>query len=64
MTKKVRVENADTSDWKVVVDIYDRKGPTCDPSSDNLVETRKIHYPTQLAELYIHSSRYLLVREV
>ena len=61
MTKKIRIENADTSDWKVVVEVWD-KGSNGEP--DKLSETREIHYPTQLAEVHIHGTRYLVVKEV
>lgn len=64
MTKKVRIENADTSGWKVEADIYDRRGDKPDLAADVLVQTVTLHHPAQLAELYIHSSRYIVVREV
>lgn len=62
MTKKVRIENADTSTWKVRVFIErkdadgnwkrtDEEAPSC------------IDFPTALHEGYIHSHQRLVVEE-
>lgn len=61
MTKKVRIENADTSSYKVVVEVWDKYGE--EPAI--LVETHRLDYPTALTpdSLYLTSSRYLVVRE-
>lgn len=60
MTKQVRIENADTSDYKVRVRTYD-KGVNGAP--DKLVDERILPYPTAMAELYIHDTRYIVVDE-
>ena len=61
MTKKIRVENADTSPYKVVVETWD-KG--FDGAPDTLVFTANLDYPTALTnDVYITSTRYLVVKE-
>lgn len=62
MTKKVRIENADTSDWTVVVQVFNK---STDPEvSDQLVEEKVLGHPTDLAEFGIHSHRYLKIVEL
>lgn len=63
MTKRVRVENADTSDYKVLVQVLDKND--LDGQPDTLVKEIKLDYPTSLTpeDLYITSSRYLIVKE-
>lgn len=62
MTKRVRVENADTTSYKVVVEVWD-KGAAGQP--DVLVGTQVLDYPTAMTKegLYITSTRYLVVKE-
>jgi len=62
MTKRIRVENADLSSWKVIVQVWD-KGP--DNSPDNLVQEIKLDNPCDMTDmhLYITSTRYLVVKE-
>ncbi len=62
MTKKVRIENADTSSYKVVVEIWD-KGPEGSP--DVLAKTINLDYPTALTgdDVYLTSTRYIVVKE-
>jgi len=61
MTKQVRIENADTSAYKVVVEVWD-KGQNGEP--DKLAFTRNLDYPTAMAnDVYITSSRYIVVKE-
>lgn len=60
MTKTVRIENADNSNYRVAVDVFDRstEGP------DTLVKTVRLDYPTAMTtDLYLTSSRYFIVRE-
>jgi len=61
MTKRVRIENADTGSYKVVVEVWDKYGDA--PAV--LVETHKLDYPTAMTpeSLYITSSRFLVVKE-
>lgn len=60
MTKHIRVENADTSDHKVMVQIWD-KGT--DSAPDKLVDEFELHN-VQLRELTIWDTRYIVVKEV
>lgn len=62
MTKRVRVENADTSTYGVVVQVWD-KGYNGAP--DVMVQEYSLQYPTDMTppELYITSTRYLVVKE-
>jgi hypothetical protein len=64
MTKKIRVENADNSSFKVVVEVWDKGYPAGQP--DTLVTTHELPYPTSMTpdSLYITSTRYLVVKEV
>lgn len=67
MTKKVRIENADTSDYKVIVEIWD-KGPQNSDGSfgpDMLHRTVELNYPTAMTgdEVYLTSTRYIIVKE-
>jgi hypothetical protein len=60
MTKQVRIENADTTAYKVVVEVWD-KG--IDGGPDTLAKTAPLPFPTALAVEYITSTRYLVVKE-
>ena len=63
MTKQVRVENADTSSYKVVVEVWDRGYPAGQP--DILAKTIRLDHPTAItgSDCYITSTRYLVVKE-
>lgn len=61
MTKHVRIENADTSPYKVEVEVWDKSSDPGVP--DSLFSTHKLDYPTALADLTIWSNRYLVVKE-
>lgn len=71
MTKTIRIENADTSDYKVIVEVYEM-GPTAiagdrvylDSTPDKLVETHELKHPTAMIAPYITSTRYLVIREI
>lgn len=62
MTKTVRIENADNSPYKVVVEVWD-KGQAGAP--DVLAKTINLDCPTAMtgSDCYITSSRYLVVKE-
>lgn len=62
MTKRVRVENACGSNFKVVVQVWDR-GLAGEP--DKLVREIPLNYPTALTpeDLNIWDTRYLVVKE-
>ncbi len=69
MTKRVRVENADTSSYGVVVQVWDKgaAGPAeGENEPDSLVEEILLGHPTAITpeSLYITSTRYLVVKEV
>lgn len=64
MTKKVRIENADTgTSFKVVVEVWDKGYPEGQP--DKLARTIALDWPTAVTgeDLYITSTRYLVVKE-
>lgn len=66
MTKKVRIENADTSNHKLVVQVV-RVGVAMDGgmnAPDAIVSEHAINNPADLVEVYVHSGQYLVVREV
>ena len=60
MTKKVRIENADTSDCRVVVQVWD-KGHNGEPD----VMTGDDVYLTAMTgdDVYLTSTRYAVVKE-
>lgn len=63
MTKSVRVENACNSHFKVIVEVWDKGYPEGEP--DKLHKTINLDFPTAMtaADLYITSTRYLVVKE-
>lgn len=62
MTKAIRVENADTSYYKVRVEVWDKGYPEGEP--DKLAFVQELPYPTAMSkDLYITSTRYLVVKE-
>ena len=62
MTKIVRIENADTSNWKVSVEVWD-KGLNGGP--DTLAKTVDLDYPTSITDnsVYLTQTRYIVVKE-
>lgn len=62
MTKHVRIENADTSNFEIVVQTWD-KG--LDGAPDTLVEEHTLKYPADMTppNTYITSTRYIVVKE-
>ena len=67
MTKRVRIENADTADYKVVVQVWE-KGPVAAPDKqmpDTLVNEIKLDYPTSMTgdNVYLTSTRYIVIKE-
>ncbi len=70
MTKKVRIENADTSNHKLVVQVW-QKGATMpdgmggkNQAPDVMANEYAINGPTDMVDCYVHSHQYLVVREV
>jgi hypothetical protein len=64
MTKRVRIENADLSNFKVVVQIWDKGYPAGEP--DTLVNEIRLDNPCDMTgtDVFITSTRYLVVKEV
>ena len=60
MTKSVRIENADTSSYKVSVEVW-QKG--IDGAPDALASSTPLDNPAAMGTFYIHSHQYLIVRE-
>ena len=71
MTKQVRIENACTSSYGVIVEVWDKGVRLPDgmggfnQSSDTLVKTVELNYPTAMtgSDVYITNTRYLIVKE-
>ena len=63
MTKKIRIENADMADYKVVVEVWDKGLSEGEP--DKLAFTENLDYPTAMTSdrIYLTSTRYVVVRE-
>lgn len=63
MTKRVRIENADMSNYKVIVEVWDKGYPAGEP--DKLAQTIELNRPTAMTDagVYITSTRYLVVKE-
>lgn len=61
MTKTIRVENADTSNYKVIVEVWDK----FDGQEPVLARTINLDHPTAMtpSDLYLTSNRYLVVKE-
>jgi hypothetical protein len=63
MTKKVRIENADCSNFKVIVQVWDKGYPEGEP--DKLFKEINLDHPTAMTgdDVYLTSTRYLIVKE-
>lgn len=63
MTKLVRIENADTANHQVIVEVWDRGFPEGEP--DKLAFTRELAYPTAMTgdDVYLTSTRYIVIKE-
>ena len=62
MTKLIRIENADTSDYKVRVSVFDRNTAE-DGAPGYLAEVHTLTRPCQMKEISIHSGRYVVIDE-
>jgi hypothetical protein len=60
MTKKVRIENADTSNYSVIVETWQKNGD----ADAVLVKSVSLSNPADLTEALLHSGHYLVIREV
>lgn len=66
MTKTVRIENADTSDYKIKITVQDLKqvGPAAGEQEWVDTDTINLDYPTaQTNGLYLTSTRRLIIEE-
>ena len=65
MTKKVRIEDADTSGYKVVVQTWNKGSALVGESipPDTMQSEKTLSGPTDLQEMYIHSTQYLVIKE-
>jgi len=61
MTKKVRIENADTSDHKLVVQTWQK---TEGDEPDVLIGEQELNYPTAICDGMVWAEQYLVVKEV
>jgi hypothetical protein len=63
MTKSVRIENADTANFKVIVQVWDKGYPEGQP--DTLAQEITLANPCDItdASVYLTSTRYLVVKE-
>lgn len=63
MTKRVRIENADTSNFKVVVQVWDKGYPEGEP--DKLAQEIMLNNPCDITgpEVFLTSTRYLVIKE-
>ena len=63
MTKHIRIENADGSDYKVIVEVWEKGYPEGNP--DSLAFSVNLDYPTAMTDsrVYLTSTRYVVVKE-
>lgn len=62
MTKAVRIENADTATYKVLVQSWEKGYPEGEP--DVLVSEQILHNPCDITHgLYLTNTRYIVVKE-
>jgi hypothetical protein len=66
MTKKVRIENADTSNYRVVVQIWDKGLPNDPPMPDTLAKEIELSHPTAMTgdDVYLTNTRYIVIKEL
>lgn len=64
MTKKVRIENADQSNYKVVVQVWDKAYPE-GSGPDTLAKEVTLNNPCDITgdDVYLTSTRYLIIKE-
>lgn len=66
MTKYVRIENADTSKYKVKVTLQEKKwDPLLDKCTDEWVTVKEVplNYPTAMLNEYLTTTRRFIVEE-
>lgn len=65
MTKAIRIENADMSDYKLTVQVWDEGQDVGDGilAPDTLISETAIDIPTAMVEVCIHRTRYVVIKE-
>lgn len=58
MTKNVRIENADTSIYNVIVETWEKS-----EEGDTLIKSELLSYPTALTTVSIWKNRYIIIKE-
>lgn len=61
MTKAIRVENADTSSHKVVVQVWEKP---VDGGHAKMIEEHPLDIPTAMIEKTIWKGHFLIIKEV
>lgn len=61
MTKRVRIENADTSDHRLAVEVWAADG---DGKPVQIMRTIEMGGPTEQVEEYVHAGQVLVVKEI
>ena len=61
MTKAIRVENADNSDHKVMVQVWEK---SVEGGHAKMVEEYSLNSPTQMIEKTIWKNHFLVIKEV
>ena len=61
MTKAIRVENADTSDHKVMVQVWEKGS---DGGHAKMVSEHPLNHPTAMIEKTIWKNHFLVIKEV
>lgn len=65
MTKRVRIENADTSANEIVVQTWQKGGKSSDGDHpDYMVKEEKLQNPTAMCEGWVWGEQYLVIKEV
>jgi hypothetical protein len=63
MTKVIRLENADASDHKVIIEVWQEDVGRKDDIADTLLETIALDNPGDLQYLTVFPGRYLVIKE-
>jgi hypothetical protein len=64
MTKHVRIENADMSNYKVTVEVWNKDWQNPDDRSKDVLErTINLDYPTAMSTEYLTNTRYFIIKE-
>ena len=61
MTKAIRIENADTSEHKVVVQVWERP---VDGRHAKMIDEYPLNHPTAMIEKTIWKDHFLVIKEI